>query len=79
MKGQRKMCKIFKNDMLRLALMPVIENKHLAILKDGDILYDNSQHLLSLCVCLCHKLYHRIFYTASGLENDSTLGQFHRK
>ena len=29
-------------------------------LKDGDILYDNSQRLLSLCVCSCHKLYHRI-------------------
>ena len=47
-------------------------------MKDGDILYDSSQRLLS-CVCSCHKLYHHIFYTASGLENDSTLGQFHTK
>ena len=68
------MYKIFKDNMLWLALMSVIQNYHLPkCLKEGDMLLDT----VNICVSSCQELYHSLFFfTASAFENDLNFGQF---
>ena len=71
------MCKLSINNMFWLAWMSVVQNKHLPILKVGDMLLDT----VNVCV-VCARNYTTadffpfFFLNASGFENDPIFGQF---
>ena len=63
------MCKLSINNMLWLSLMSVVQNKHLPMFEIPRYAVRHSQRL-------CQELYHSVFFTASGFENDRNFGQF---
>ena len=70
------MCKLSMNNMLWLALMSVVQNKHLPMLESRQYAVRHSQRL-------CQELYHRVFFSfflnTSGFENDPIFEQFQSK
>ena len=70
------MCKLSINNVLWLALMSAVQNKHLPMLESCQYAVRHSQHLCSLCQNLYHSVFFFFFFTASGFENDPILGQF---
>ena len=71
------MCKISINNMIWLALMSVVQNKHLLMLESGRYAVRHSKRLCSSC----QKLYHTVFFsffffTATCFESDPIFGQF---
>ena len=68
------MCKLSIHNMLKLALMSVIQNKHLPKLESRRYAVAHSQHL-------CQELYRSVvfspfFLPLPGLEKDPIFGQF---
>ena len=53
------MCKISINNMIWLALMSVVQNKHLLMLESGRYAVRHSKRLCSSC----QKLYHTVFFS----------------
>ena len=71
------MCKLSINNMLWLALMSVLHNKHLPMLESRLYAVRHSQRLCSSCQELYHSVFFFfLFFTASGFENDPIFGQF---
>ena len=70
------MCKLSINNMLWLALMSVVQNKHLPMLESRRYAVRQSQRLCSLCQELYHSVFFPFIINASGFENDPILGQF---
>ena len=70
------MCKLSINNMLWLALMSVVQNKHLPMLESWRYAVRHSQGLCSLCKGLYHSVFFSPFFNASGFESDPIFGQF---
>ena len=70
------MCKLSINNMLWLALMSVVQNKHLPMLESRRYAVKHSQCLCSLCKELFHSFFFFLFFNASGFENNPIFGQF---
>ena len=70
------MCKLSINNMLWLALMFVVQNKHLAMLESRRYATRHSQRLCSSCQELYHSLFFSFIFNASGFENNPIFGQF---
>ena len=70
------MCKISINNMLWLALMSVVQNKHLPMLESPQYAVRHSQCLCSSCQELYHSFFFSFFFTDSSFENDPIFGQF---
>ena len=56
------MCKISINNMLWLALMSVVQNKHLPMLESQRYAVRHSQRLCSSCQELYHGIFFSFFY-----------------
>ena len=72
------MCKLSINNMFWLALISVVQNKHLPMLESWRYAVRHSQRLCSSC----QELYHSVFFpflTASGFVNNLMFGQFQSK
>ena len=69
------MRKLSINNMLWLALMSVVQNKHLPMLESRQYAVRNSQRFCSLCQELHHGFFFPFFYV-SGFENDLIFRQF---
>ena len=70
------MCKISINNMLWLALMYVVQNKHLPMLESRRYAVRHSQRLCKLVSGIIPQHLFFLFYTASGFENDPIFGRF---
>ena len=70
------MCKLSINNMLWLALMSVLQNKHLPMLESRQFAVRHSQRLCSLCQELYHSVFFSFIFNASVFENDPIFGQF---
>ena len=70
------MCKLSINNMLWLALMSAVQNKHLPMLEGWRYAVRNAQFLCSWCQELYHSVFFPFFFVASGFENDPIFGQF---
>ena len=70
------MCKLSINNMLWLALMSVVQNKHLPMLESRRYAVRHSQRLCSLCLELYHSVFFPFIFNASGFEYDLIFGQF---
>ena len=70
------MCKLSINNMLWLALMSVVQNKHLPMLESRRYAVRLSQRLCSSCQELYHSVFFSFIFNASGFENDPIFGQF---
>ena len=73
------MCKLSINNMLWLALMSVVQNKHLPMLERRRYAVRHSQRLCSSCQELYHSVFFSFIFNASGFENDPIFGQFQRQ
>ena len=60
------MCKLSINNMLWLALMSVVQNKHLPMLESWRYAVRHSKSLCSSCEELYHSILFFLFFTASG-------------
>ena len=56
------MCKLSINNMLWLALMSVVQNKHIPMLESRRYTVRHSQRLCSLCQELYHSVFFPFFY-----------------
>ena len=72
------MCKLSINNMLWLALMSVVQNKHLPMLESWGYAVKHSQHLCSSCQELYNCVFFSFFFTASGFVNNPIFGQFQK-
>ena len=72
------MCKLSINNMFWLALMSVVQNKHLPMLESQRYAVRHSQSLCSSCQELNHSVFFS-FFLPSGFENDPIFGQFQSK
>ena len=70
------MCKLSINNMLWLALMSVVQHKHLPKLESRRYAVRHSQRLCSLCQELYHSVFISFIFNASGFENYPIFGQF---
>ena len=73
------MCKISINNMLWLALMSVVQNKHFPMLESRRYAVRQSQRLSKWCQELNHNIFFFFFFfTASSFENDPIFWQFQK-
>ena len=70
------MCKLSINDMLWLALISVVQNKHLPMLESRRYAVRHSQRLCSSCQELYHSVFFSFIFNASGLKTTRFLGNF---
>ena len=70
------MCKLSINNMLWLALISVVQNKHLRMLEIRRYAVKHSQRLCSLCKELYHSVFFSFIFNASGFVNNPIFGQF---
>ena len=70
------MSKLSISNMLWLALMSVVQNKHLPMLESRRYAVSLSQRLCSSCQELYHSIFFfPFFFNASGFENNPIFGQ----
>ena len=62
------MCKLSINNMLWLALMSVVQNKHLPMLESRRYAVRHSQRLCSSCQELYHSVFFPLFLTLPVLK-----------
>ena len=70
------MCKLSINNMLWLALMSVVQNKHLTMLESRRYAVRHSQHLCSSCQQLYHSVFFSLFLTLPFLKTTRFSGNF---
>ena len=70
------MCKLSVNNMLWLALMSVVQNKHLPMLESRQYAARHSQRLCSSCQELYHSVFFPFFLTLPVLKTTRFLGNF---
>ena len=70
------MCKLSINNMLWLALMSVIQNKHLPMLESRQNAVRHSQRLCSLCQELYRSVFFSFFLPLPVLKTTRFLGNF---
>ena len=70
------MCKLSINNMLWLALMSVVQNKHLPMLESRRYAVRHNQRLCSLCQELYQSVFFPLFLTLPVLKTTRFLGNF---
>ena len=69
------MCKLSINNMLWLALMSVVQNKHLPMLGSWRYAVRHSQRLCSSCQELYHSAFFPFCFTTSSFVAGPTVAQ----
>ena len=70
------MCKLSINNMLWLALMSVVQNKHLPMLESRRYAVRHSQRLCSSCLELYHSVFFPLFLPLPVLKTTRFSGNF---
>ena len=70
------MCKKSINNMLWLALLSVVQNKHLTMLESWQYAVRHKQRLCSSCQELYHSVFFPLFLPLSVLKTTRFLGNF---